>query len=203
MATRSKFKDEILELHHKGYSDKEIAAIAYCSIHTVRKYVPRCHQTIYDTTRPTKAELEILQLLAQGMSSEKAAKARFCSRRTIESHISNLYQKAYVSNRTLLIAWGVQHGYCQHLQIEPALNLQNEQEPNSFDGDSFAGPQNSFAESAIAVISQMLEDEFAIITDTFEALLSNRLEAVRLKVKDRLEILIGLERDRQILQTHD
>ena len=163
-------KEEIWVLYRKGYSDAEIAAIAGCCLGTVARYRPTRTRVNENPDRPTPAEMETLKLIAKGFKVPEIAARKRRGKRTIESQIESLYRKSQTKNNTLLIAWGVQHNYCQYLQTEnPIALLQKELEAY----------REKIIEDAIAAIHDLLSEEYSRIKDDVELLLSTRLEESR------------------------
>jgi len=163
-------KEEIWVLYRKGYSDAEIAAIAGCCLGTVARYRPNRERVNENPDRPTPAEMETLKLIAKGFKVPEIAARKRRGKRTIESQIESLYRKSQTKNNTLLIAWGVQHNYCQYLQTEnPIALLQKELEAY----------REKIIEDAIAAIHDLLSEEYSRIKDDVELLLSTRLEESR------------------------
>lgn len=170
MPRRPALKEEILALHSRGYSNREIATIAECCLATVARYRPTRTRVNENPARPTPAEMDTLKLIAKGFKVPEIAARKRRGKRTIESQIESLYRKSQTKNHTLLIAWGVQHNYCQYLQTKnPIALLQKELEDY----------RKKIIEDAIAAIHDLLSEEYSRIKDDVESLLATRLEESR------------------------
>jgi len=173
-------KEEIWVLYRKGYSDAEIAAIAACCLGTVARYRPKRERVSGNPDRPTPAEMDTLRLIARGFKVPEIAVKKRRGKRTIESQINNLYQKSQTNNHTLLIAWGVQHGYCQYLQTENPIAL-SQKELEDY--------RKKIVEDAIAAIHDLLSEEYSRIKDDVDFLLATRLEESRSMAIARIQNL--------------
>jgi len=169
MPRRPALKEEILALHSRGYSNREIAAIAECSAATVERHTPKRKKTIAEFSRPTKTEWWVLEMAAKGLTAAKMAELKAVSRRTIESHIATLFLKSGCKNRVQLIEWGTQRGYLQHIDQKPAaLTLKEE---------------------AIDSIDQLLTAALNQIQSEMAALLKAKLEETRKMAISRIKAL--------------
>ena len=156
-------KEEIWVLYRKGYSDAEIAAIASCCLATVARYRPTRTRVNENPDRPSPAEMDTLRMIASGLKVPEIAAKKQRAKCTIESHINSLYQKSQTKNSTLLIAWGVQNGYCQYLELDNQL-------------ESY---RKKIIDDAIAEIHNLLSEEYSRIKEDVDFLLTTRLEESR------------------------